>query len=73
MSRFLRWTVSFLFLLGLILFVNILYNMLFKKPPVEPLKSVLSVFAVILAFFIAAIFNRYQCYRASKRGNPKKS
>jgi uncharacterized membrane protein YfcA len=71
MRRFWRWTVSLIFLTAVILLVQISYSLLFKKYPSEPLKSAMSVVAVIMAFIIAAIINSYQRDRASKEQNPK--
>jgi amino acid transporter len=71
MRRFWRWTVSLIFLTAVILLVQISYSLLFKKSPSEPLKSTMPVIAVILAFIIAAIFNFYKKYKASKEKDSK--
>ena len=72
MRGFWRWTISFIFLLMVILLVEISYSLFFGKPPAEPLKSAMPVVAVILAFLIAAVFNFYQSYKSSKGKSPKK-
>ena len=57
MRKFWRGTKGLLFLSAVLIVVEILYRVLFRRPPTESAETLVGIAAILLAFIIAAAFN----------------